>query len=183
MTIRQSIFLAIVLLVLAACRGDPIHFYTLSPIQTTAAEQESDVEVQIEAISVPPQVDRQQIVIRNSDSSLTILDSHWWGASLSDELRSALAQQLPNNRDGRKLSVRLDVHRLDSIPGQYAFIDVTWRLREMGPGKKTIVNCRSTLRTPSGVSMNEIVIAHQHNLKRLAEDIKQGALRTPMQCD
>ncbi|VXC50328.1 ABC-type transport auxiliary lipoprotein family protein [Pseudomonas sp. 8O] len=86
-------------------------------------------------------------------------------------------------RDGRKLSVRLDVHRLDSIPGQYAFIDVTWRLREMGAGKKGIANCRSTLRTPSGVSMDEIVIAHQHNLKRLAEDIKKVAIRTPMQCD
>ena len=36
-------------------------------------------DIQIEGISVPPQVDRPQIVIRQGDSGLVILETEWWG--------------------------------------------------------------------------------------------------------
>ena len=84
---------------------------------------------------MPPQVDRPQIVIRQGNSGLAILETEWWGASLVDELRSALVDQLVNNNPQRKVSVRLDVQRFDSIPGQYALIDVKWRLRNLGEGR------------------------------------------------
>jgi uncharacterized lipoprotein YmbA len=81
---------------------------------------------------VPPQVDRPQIVIRQGNSGLAILETEWWGASLADELRSALIDQL-NNTSGRgNVSVRIEVQRFDSIPGQYALIDAKWRLRPIG---------------------------------------------------
>lgn len=175
MALFRSIVGLTVLLMLVACRGDPIQFYTLTPTQTAGVVQPSGVEMQIEAISVPPQVDRQQIVIRSSDSSLAIQENHWWGASLADELRSALAQQLPSDSSGRRLSIRLDVQRIDSVPGQYAFVDVKWRLRDLELGDKPIVHCRSALKTSAGVNINDIVIAHQNNLQRLAAEISQAA--------
>ncbi|WP_312596747.1 PqiC family protein [Stutzerimonas nitrititolerans] len=175
MPLPRSILVVTALLLLVACRGDPIQFYTLSPTQTEGVVQASDIEVQIESISVPPQVDRQQIVIRSSDSSLAIQESHWWGASLVDEFRGALVQQLPNDSAGRKLSLRLDVQRLDSIPGQYAFIDAKWRLRNLEAGNKAVVHCRSALKTAAGMNINDIVIAHQKNLQRLAAEISQAA--------
>ena len=123
---------------------------------------------------MPPQVDRPQIVIRQGTNGLAILETQWWGASLADELRSALEDQL-SNTGGSKVSVRIDVQRFDSIPGQYGLIDVKWRLRTVGASDATPLTCRSTLQTPSGPSIDELVAAQQNNVKRLAALISQAA--------
>lgn len=175
MALSRKIML-VTLLMLVACRSDPIQFHTLTPTQPAGAEPPGNVDVQIEAISVPPQVDRQQLVIRQSNSSLAVLEGHWWGASLVDEVRSALAQQLPTNGGAaRRVSVRLDVQRLDSIPGQYALLDVKWRLRDLSDEAAALMHCRSTLQTAAGVQVDELVNAHQNNLHRLAMEISRAA--------
>jgi hypothetical protein len=78
--------------------------------------------------------------------------------------------------------VRLDVQRFDSVPGQYALIDVKWRLRNFGESDTTLVTCRSTLQTPSGPTIDELVVAHQNNVKRLAAAISQAAGGTSKGC-
>src|SRR5690349_10704689 len=132
MAFSLKITLVTALLLLAACRSEPIQFHTLTPAQPSGASGGADI--QIESITVPPQVDRPQIVIRQGNAGLAILETQWWGASLVDELRSALADQLSNSPVQGKYSVRVDVQRFDSVPGQYALMDVKWRLRSAGTG-------------------------------------------------
>ncbi|WP_339460862.1 PqiC family protein [Pseudomonas sp. EA_105y_Pfl2_R69] len=182
MVIAHKLILATALLLLAACRSDPVQFHTLTPAETGDFSQPVGAEIQIEIINVPPQVDRQQIVIRQSNSSLAILETQWWGASLVDEMRSALADRLFNSSVGRNVSVRLDVQRFDSLPGQYALIDVKWRLRNLGSDNDTLITCRSILKTPAGSSIDDVVIAHQNNVKKLAADITQAADNGANQC-
>ncbi|MFJ7108475.1 membrane integrity-associated transporter subunit PqiC [Pseudomonas sp. NPDC098740] len=170
-----KISLVTALLLLAACRSDPIQFHTLIPAQPGLAARSSGAEIQIEGISVPPQVDRPQIVIRQGNSGMAILETEWWAASLVDELRSALVDQMVNANPRHNLSVRVDVQRFDSVPGQYALIDVKWRLRNLSEGDAALVTCRSTLQTPSGASIDELVAAQQNNVKRLAALISQAA--------
>ncbi|PQP00491.1 hypothetical protein C5612_23735 [Pseudomonas frederiksbergensis] len=174
-----KITLVAALLLLTACRSDPIQFHTLTPAQPGGG---GGSDIQIESITVPPQVDRPQIVIRQGNAGLAILETQWWGASLSDELRSALIDQLVNRNPRRKVSLRLVVQRFDSIPGQYALIDVKWRLRNLGNGDAELVTCRSTLQTPSGASIDELVVAHQNNVKRLAAAISQTTADTSKAC-
>ncbi|WP_237880995.1 PqiC family protein [Pseudomonas sp. PGPR40] len=181
MAFSLKITLVTALLLLTACSSDPIRFHTLTPAQPGVASS-SGAEIQIEAITVPPQVDRPQIVIRQGNAGLAILETEWWGASLVDELRSALVDQLVNNNLQRKVSLRLDIQRFDSIPGQYALIDVRWRLRSLGNGDAAMVTCRSTLQTVSGASIDDLVIAHQNNLKRLAAAISQAATGASRGC-
>lgn len=177
-----KISLVTALLLLTACRSEPIQFHTLTPAQPSGNSRTSAADIQIEGLSVPPQVDRPQIVIRQGNSGLAILETEWWGASLSDELRSALVDQLVNSNPQRKVSVRLDVQRFDSIPGQYALIDVKWRLRHSGESDNALITCRSTLQTPSGPSIDELVIAQQNNVKRLSALINQAASGTSRGC-
>lgn len=160
------------LLLLGACRSDPIQYHTLTPAQPSGAARNSGAEIQIESISVPPQVDRPQIVIRQGNSGLAILETQWWGASLSEELRSALVEQLASTSSGAKVLLRVDVQRFDTVPGQYALLDTKWRLR--GDDNATSMTCRSTLQTPAGATIDELVAAHQHNLKQLAALILQA---------
>jgi uncharacterized lipoprotein YmbA len=175
MAFPLKITLVTALLLLTACRSDPIQFHTLVPTQLGNQSKSAVADIQIEAISVPPQVDRPQIVIRQGNSGLAILETQWWAASLVDELRSALADQLANSNSRRKMSVRLDVQRFDSIPGQYALLDVKWRLRNLGDSDNTLITCRSTLQTPTGPAIDDLVAAQQNNVKRLAAQINQVA--------
>ncbi|EJM59025.1 hypothetical protein PMI30_05949 [Pseudomonas sp. GM50] len=180
MTFSLKITLVTALLLLTACRSDPIQFHTLTPAQPSGAS--SSAEIQIESITVPPQVDRPQIVIRQGNSGVAILETEWWAATLVDELRSALVDQLVNSNLQRRVSLRLDVQRFDSIPGQYALIDAKWRLRSLGAGVSALITCRSTLQTPSGASIDDLVVAHQNNVKRLAAAISQAAIGASQGC-
>ncbi|VVM47184.1 hypothetical protein PS862_01620 [Pseudomonas fluorescens] len=182
MAFALKITLVTVLLMLTACRSDPIQFHTLVPTQLGSHGKSAVAEIQIEAISVPPQVDRPQIVIRQGNSGLAILETQWWAASLVDELSSALKDQLVNSNAQRRMSVRLDVQRFDSIPGQYGLIDVKWRLRNLGESDNTLVTCRSILQTPSGPNIDDLVAAQQNNVKRLAALITQAANGTQRGC-
>ncbi|WP_160106931.1 PqiC family protein [Pseudomonas izuensis] len=177
--LKVTLFAALALL--AACRSDPIQFHTLTPAQLSNHSRTA-ADIQVESLVVPPQVDRPQIVVRQGNSGMSILETHWWGASLVDELRSALTDQMVNNNPGRKVSVRLEVQRFDSIPGQYGLIDVKWRLRGANGDDNALLSCRSTLQTPSGTSIDELVAAQQNNVKRLAALISQAASRTQSGC-
>lgn len=161
-------------LLLGACRSDPIHYHTLSPVQP-AAQARAGVDVQIEQLSVPPQVDRTQMVIRQGDSGLAILETEWWGSSLADELRSSLDEQLSSPGAPRQL-LRVEVQRFDSIPGRYARMDVHWRLRSHG-NEAHALTCRSSLQTPAGGSIDDLVKGHQHNVRQFADLVRQAASR------
>ncbi|MDD2058151.1 PqiC family protein [Pseudomonas sp. GD03860] len=166
-------------LMLAACRSDPIHYHTLIPQQPVPV---NSVDVQLELISVPPQVDRPQLVIRQSNSSLAILETEWWGASLADELQNALINQFSGNSAQPSLALRVDVQRFDSVPGQYALFDARWRLRAAGGSDAGALNCRSVLQTPAGGTIEELVVAHQQNIKRFTEQVSQAARGGARRC-
>ncbi|MFJ5235862.1 membrane integrity-associated transporter subunit PqiC [Pseudomonas neuropathica] len=173
MALPLKITVLAAMLLLGACRSDPISFHTLTPVQLS--NKGGGAQIPIEALSVPPQVDRAQIVIRQGNSGLAILETDWWGATLADELRGALSDQLSNTGGQGATSVRIEVQRFDSIPGQYALIDAKWRLRPSGATDSGLLTCRSTLQTPSGPSIDELVTAQQNNVKRLAAAISQAA--------
>ncbi|MCH4901840.1 membrane integrity-associated transporter subunit PqiC [Pseudomonas sp. CH235] len=172
--------LASMLLLLAACRSDPISFHTLTPAQPAGPSYSVVGEIQIESMTVPPQVDRPQIVIRQGDSGLAILETQWWAASLSEELRSALSDQLNNVRVNGKVLLRVEVQRFDSVPGQYALMDANWRLRSADGAFS--LNCRSVLQTASGVSIDDLVAAQQNNVKRLAALVGRTASKPGNGC-
>lgn len=173
MSLPLKVSLVGALLLLAACRSDPIHYHTLIPAQP-AADAQGGPNLQFESVSVPPQVDRPQMVIREGSSGLAILETEWWGASLSEELQSALVDQLSSAGNGHKWLLRVEVQRFDTVPGQYALVDAQWRLRSAG-SEVSALTCRTTVQTPAGPTIDDLVVAHQNNVKRLASAIRQAA--------
>jgi uncharacterized lipoprotein YmbA len=182
MTRPLKITLVTALVLLAACRSEPIAFHTLTPAHWNNATQAQASDIRIESISVPPQVDRPQIVIRQGDSGVAILETQWWAASLADELKSALVDQLANSHSRQAVSLRLEVQRFDSVPGQYALLDVRWRLRPTSGGDRPPLNCRTTLQTPAGPSIDDLVAAHQNNVKRFAALVSQAVDTSLKEC-
>lgn len=182
MTFPLKITLVTTLLLLAACRSEPIAFHTLTPAHWSNTTRTDAGGIRIESISVPPQVDRPQIVIRQGESGVAILETQWWAASLADELKSALVDQFANSSPRQSISLRLEVQRFDSVPGQYALLDVRWRLRQTGEGARPPLNCRTTLQSTSGPTIDDLVAAHQNNLKRFAAVVSQAVDRPQKDC-
>ncbi|WAH56320.1 PqiC family protein [Pseudomonas silvicola] len=188
MTLRSLALLAT--LGLAACSSAPTHYYTLVPTAPQHAAPVAAPGFQFEMLSVrmPVQVDQPQLVVRQSGGGLAILETERWGAPLADEFHDALAGQLeqklgtrdlaglPKATDKPVVSLQTDVRRFDSLPGQYALIDVVWSLSQRSDGqKRRSLTCGSVIREPSGVSMDELVLAHQKAIGQLATQIARAA--------
>jgi uncharacterized lipoprotein YmbA len=128
MAVPLKITMLAAFMLLGACRSEPINFHTLTPVELSASR--AGAQIPIEGISVPPQSTARK------SSSVRAMAWRFWkpngGASLADELRSALSDQLSNTGSRGNVSVRIDVQRFDSIPGHYGLIDVKWRLRPSG---------------------------------------------------
>ena len=166
----QTLLIAGLLPLFCGCSSALLHYHTLVPSQPG---QRASANIRVERVSLPPQVDRSQLVIRQGSSGLVILETEWWGANLTDEFQSALQDQLGAPAGGAApMLLRVDVQRFDSVPGSYALLDATWRLKRSG-GQKDLT-CRTTVQTPADNRVESLVSAHQVNLQKLAGAISQA---------
>ncbi|WP_336334499.1 PqiC family protein [Pseudomonas putida] len=169
--------LAWLLLLAAGCSSTPNNYHTLVPAQANRVAGE---RIQVERVVVPPQVDRPQLVVRQGDSGLAILETEWWGANLVDEFRSALQDLLGGPVGGAPKSVlRVEVQRFDSVPGHAALLDAVWRLQR--PGREELT-CRTTVQTPAQNSIASLVGAQQANLRKLADAVRASATTDSTRC-
>jgi len=174
-----KVLLAMWIVTLYGCSSAPVNYHTLLPAQPTA--RPAGVNVEIEKVIMPPQVDRPQLVVRQGSSGLAILETEWWGANLVDEFRNALEDQLGAPTGGSPRSaLRVDVQRFDSVPGRYALLDVTWRLRR--PGAQGALTCQNTLQSPADNSIAGLVTAHQRNMHSFAQLVAQSANQGATHC-
>lgn len=191
MTIRYLALFAA--LGLTACSSAPTHYYTLMPSgQTTAANTRTATGFQFEMqpVRIPVQVDQPQVVVRENSGSLAILETERWSAPLADEFHDGLSAEMERRLGVRDLaglpkapnlpilSLQTDVRRFDSVPGQYALVDVVWSLSQRQKGQpRRSLTCSSVVRQPAGGSIPEVVLAHQHAIAKLADIIAGTAQR------
>ncbi|WDY55658.1 PqiC family protein [Pseudomonas sp. PSKL.D1] len=173
---RLRILCGVGLLIWLAGCSTPNNYHTLVPAQPL---QSGGPQVLVGRVSLPPQVDRPQLVVRQGSSGLVILETEWWGANLVDEFRSALQDLLGGPAPGAKTLLRVDVQRFDSVPGQYSALDALWRLKRPGEAE---VTCRTALKTPADNSISGLVNAHQANLRKLAETVRSTAVPGRVGC-
>lgn len=184
MTLRLTFMALAAVLGISACASQPTHYYTLiAPLTSAqpAAQAAAAFQLEILPVIMPVQVDQPALVVRQSNGSLTILETERWGAPLGDEFHDALTGQLehrlgirdlaglPKNADQPVLSVRADVRRFESVLGQKATIDVVWNLslRNNAP-KRQNLTCSSVISEPAGSTMEDLVLAHQRAVSKLA---------------
>ncbi|MBD1553875.1 PqiC family protein [Pseudomonas typographi] len=174
---------------LAACSSVPTHYYTLvAPAGANPPTSVPGPPFQLQAVRIPVQVDQPALVVREDRGNLAILDNERWGAPLADELHDALAARLELEMGSRDLAnmpkqagqplvtVRADVRRFDSLPGQYALLDTVWSVAVSGnAGTPRSLTCSSTLRVPAGNGLDNLVLAHQQAIGQLAKAIANTA--------
>ncbi len=158
------------------CSSAPNNYHTLVPAHSPQAGGQ---HIQVGRVSLPPQVDRSQLVVREGTSGLAILETEWWGANLVDEFRSALQDLLGGPAPGTDTLLRVDVQRFDTVPGHYSSLEALWRLKRPHEAE---ITCRTSVQTAADNSIASLVNAHQANLRKLAEAVRAAAAPGRTQC-
>jgi hypothetical protein len=138
------------------------------------------------AVSVPAQVDQPQLVVREGNQGVALLDGERWIAPLADELRGALSADLARELhsqdasglpDGGKprLRIKLDVRRFDSQPGGYALIEGNWSVRIVHGEHDAGLACSSRVSESVGPGYDALVQGHQQAIGQIAGQIAAAA--------
>jgi uncharacterized protein len=173
---------------LAGCASAPVQYLTLVPAASQGSADDGGPLGAIVSVTIPSQVDQPELVIRQADGSMALLESERWIAPLRDEIRIALTLALTQQWDATPAAqgaqrsafpvprVNIDVQRFDSVPGQYILLEAVWTLTPPdAPGNKRV--CRSSIRNPVGNGYPALAIAHQAALRELASQIASQALK------
>jgi len=188
--VKIGFYVLVACLTLTACRSAPTHYYTLMPA-TDSLITPTVVPFQYEltTVNVPAQVDQPQIVVRQGESGVQILETERWASPLSDEVRSALRHHLRLQmgradsagvaRDSglQNASIQVDIRRLEMVPGRYALIEAVWSLRNTGgAGPRRSLSCTSVIRQEATAEMSALVLAHQQLIRELSVRIVQTVI-------
>lgn len=156
-------------------------YYTLSaPASAPPAATARWIDVL--AVSVPAQVDMPQLVVRQGDASLALLERQQWASPLDAEIRGALVAALAAQgiRDTHALPppaevplyrLKLDLQVFETMPGRAVRWEGAWSLRGAGGGAKGGPTCAFAAQEPVGAEPAEMVAGHQRVLRRLAAQV------------
>lgn len=93
---RNLVRLGAVVCGLAGCASSPpVHFYTLSELTTQVhPARAGGVPLRLRQVTIPAELDREQLVLRLSSTRLAILENEQWAAPLEDMIRRVLSDDL-----------------------------------------------------------------------------------------
>jgi uncharacterized lipoprotein YmbA len=175
------LFIAAAACVAAACAStpEPKYFVLQAPSAQAGAAGTRIRPVFLEAVSIPPQLDRPQIVLTRAGGEVAIDDGHRWAAPLQADITQVLARALAAlgpapvaidtasiPPDADRISVR--ILALDSRLGEEASIDATWEVRQGDRSQAGTTHVRE----PAPGGYDALVQAHSSALARLATDIR-----------
>lgn len=188
MTAKKALILTLLCGVLTACASTPSsHYYSLSPqtpLEVSASGSPAHFAISVRPVVIPAQVDRPQIVLTDPDSTqVMLLNNSLWSGPLNEEIRSTLARDLSGQlgtidipmtgatEEQAFWKINMLVQRFESIYGQRAILEATWRVTPVNLPKSRQFACRAVLRVPVGEGMSALVAGHQKNLLDLSSII------------
>ncbi len=169
---------------LVACASVPTHFYTLQQGAGTRANAPTVTPtflIDLLPVAVPAQIDQPELLVRQSDQRVAVLDNERWAAPVAAELRDAFAADLVGTlgtRDVHGLAhppttpvyrIQIDVRRFDSWPGRHALIEADWSAR--GDAERALLTCTSSASESVEPGYDALVQGHQRAIGRIADDI------------
>jgi len=177
-------------LTLAGCASSPVHYYTLmAPALASSTPIKPPLAFRLDVlpVSLPAQIDRQTLVIRQGENGIAILDSERWTAPFADEFRDALSDNLtrrlgtqdvgglPRAKGVRVLRVKLQVRRLDAWLGQRVQLEADWTLGFVSDPANKPLSCHAQFDIAAPGSYPELVGAQQRAMALLATAIAEDA--------
>lgn len=178
-------------LLIAACASTPVHYHTLVPALAGSLPARNvtyriDDRIKVEHVSVPTEVDRLELVVRQRDGQVALWENDLWLAPLADEVKGALlaemqrqlasTRQSDSDRTPPQVSLRVDIARFESAPSRYAAIEATWQLQIQGR-EESILSCRTSAYEDVSSGVTALVKGYQRALVVIADQIIESVRR------
>ncbi|WGG49500.1 PqiC family protein [Rugamonas sp. DEMB1] len=142
--------------------------------------------IELQAVSVPQQVARSQLVVAAGPGRVELLEQERWSAPLAAELGQALSLAVtgelgaidvfrtPTPEQAAVYRISTNVQRFESAPGQYALIDAVWSVRRVG--SSAVLTCRSVAKQalPAGSGYDALVAGHRRAVLQVGADIAKA---------
>ena len=131
-------------------RRPEVHHYALEPITPAApAAAVAGPPLGVDAVELPPGLDRREIVVRRADHRLDVRGTELWAASLETMVLHTLAFDLAG-----RLPAGMVVLPGQAQPagGMWA-IDVAFAELAAGPERQVVLDARWTLRAPGAADL------------------------------
>jgi uncharacterized lipoprotein YmbA len=191
-------FCGVALLGLSGCLGSPpTQFYLVPPLTGTdtappASTGRRDLTLGVGPVTVPPYLDRPQIVTRVSRAKLVLADFDQWAGPLPDIIPRVLAENLslliptervilhpwPRTIDP-DYQVTVEVLQFDRVPGGQVVLAARWSLLDRDAQELALRTSRISL-AAGGADYEATVTTMGRALETLAQDIA-ATLRTTAQ--
>ena len=128
---------------LSGCATSPTpSFYTLSATAPQALSVGRDYSIGITAVTLSPQVDRPQLVLRVDDNRVVLDEQHRWAEPLRSDLGRVVAENLSRLLGQQQVvayphgagldpdyRVQIDAQRFELRLGEAAALDAVWSVR------------------------------------------------------
>lgn len=173
---------ALVLLALAGCGSTPperVHSLLGGQSAGAAPTAISPFLFSLSPVRLPPGVDQPQWLVRLPDDTLARLEQDRWPASLREEFRAALVEQLvrrggveARTAPGAPAGVRIDVdlRRFETAPGRGAWVVGSYALvPPVAPGAPLPAGSRCAYERMEAETGNSVALAAAH--RRALEDL------------
>lgn len=166
------------------CRSANTEYYTLlSPPRERSAVATEAFQLDILPIDVPPEVDRDEIVVREGPGKLTPVQTRSWVSPLARELRHALSDDLTHALGARDVAgatpmagiptyrIKVVVQRFDSSLETRASIEAISTIRDANAGAPALVCSHRASEAGGGPGYERLVEAHQRAVAAIAAQI------------
>jgi uncharacterized protein len=175
---------AVISLQLLGCAATPtIRFHSLLALESTARKLAvvPGFAVTLATVTVPPQVDQPQWLLRNADGTLSLLEQERWVAPLRGELQSALLDRWTNSWGARApvapgvketaWRVTVDVTRWEAVPGREVRLESRWS----ATSGALVLACRSVVQEATVNDGSSAILAlaasQRRAVVRLADEV------------
>jgi uncharacterized protein len=128
------------------CTSAPVRYYTLTARPDRASPaSESPLAIDVRVVHTPPQLNRAELMVRTGPTEVTLLENERWASPANDEIKDALRLEL-QRRLGRisglsyaytRLTLDIDVQRLEAELGRYALIEGSWGATLSSAGQRS----------------------------------------------
>jgi uncharacterized lipoprotein YmbA len=128
------------------CTSAPVRYYTLTPPpDKTVPAPQMTVAIDVRVVHTPEQLNRAELMVRTGPTEVTLLDNERWASPVNDEIKQAVRLEL-QRRLGRmtgwrpapaKLTLDIDVRRLEAELGRYALLEASWRATLSAAGRQS----------------------------------------------
>jgi uncharacterized protein len=168
----------------AGCGSTPAsRFYTLSAAASAPAATTSNLSVVVGPVSVPPVVDRPQIVVTTGTNQVRLEEFNRWASPLQSNISRVVAENLVAMLGTPRVvlfsqtlgvdvdyRVGIEVQRFESVPGEASTLDAVWTVSRTKDGRSQ--TGRTTVReVASDKGYDALASAHSRGLARLSRDI------------